>query len=646
MPSAERRLAAIMFTDLVGYTSLSRRNEALALRLLEEHRALVRPILTRGSGKEIKTTGDGFLVEFNSALEAVRCAVEIQRAIHGVNSAGPSRGVVAVRIGIHLGDVVHNDNDVYGDAVNVASRIESLADPGSILISEQVYDVVRNKFEIPITGVGARDLKGIDSLVEVYRVVLPWEAPPANLQEPSDRRRIAVLPMTNISPDPKDEYFADGMTEELISAISKVAGLTVISRTSVMKYRGTQMSVAEIRPQLRVGTVLEGSVRKSGDRVRIGVQLVDAASEGQLWSEVYDRKLEDVFAVQSDIAHKVANSLRVHLLPAEEARVQKTPTNNMEAYTLYLRGRNAWSERTQSALKKAIAYFEDAIRCDSRYALAYSGLADSYLVLENWGFMRPEETWPKVMEYSDKALEIDDSLAEAHIARATIMQAYFWDWDSAEEEFRRAIALNPNYATAHHWYGHGHLEVRGRYDEAIMELEKAQQLDPLSLIIRTNLGDALLIAGKADDAIRKYKDAIGLDPTFSYAHARLGLALASKSFIDEAISEVETALRISEENSENKAILAYVYHEAGRLQEANAILEELEAKQRTTYVSPALIAEVYSAFHETDLAFEWLGKAADARTSTLLMNLREPQFDPVRSDPRYKLLLKRVNLGG
>ena len=644
MPEAERRLAAIMFTDIAGYTSLSQRNETLALQLLEEHRSLLRPFFPRHAGKEIKTIGDAFLVEFASALEAVRCAFEMQQSLHERNAINPPGRKVNLRIEIHLGDVVHNQDDVYGDAVNIASRIESLADPGGICLTEQVYDHVRNKFEFPMVSAGRREVKNVDAPLEVYKVVLPWEERASSVgSENFDRRRIAVLPFANISPDPNDEYFADGMTEELISAISKIPELTVISRTSVMKYKGGGRSIQEIRPELKVGTMLEGSVRKAGMKVRISVQLIDANKEGHLWAENYNRELQDVFEVQSDIAHKVAESLKVRLLARDAERVAKVPTADMEAYTLYLKGRFFWNERTLEGLKKAIRYFEEAIKHDPAYALAYAGLADCYTILENWSFLQPQEAAPKVLEYSKKALEIDDTLAEAHTSMAVVW-ANLWEWGRAESEYKRAIELNPNYATAHQWYGHGVLETLKRYDEAISELKEAQKLDPFSLIIATNLGDALLAAGRVEGAIEQYRSVSEMDPHYAYAHARLGIALAASSAFDEAVAEVEKSWSLSPENVETKAILAYVYFVAGRREAAERILEEMKEIAKTRYVTPALFAEVYSALGKPDQAFEWLDRAAETRSSTLVMNLSEPQFDPLRRDPRFRRLIQRIHL--
>ncbi len=377
--AGERRLAAIMFTDMVGYTSLSQKNEALGLELLQEHRRLLRPLFPKHNGREIKTIGDSFLVEFASALEALRCAFDIQQLLNELDVNRPPEKRILLRVGIHLGDVVHSEKDVQGDAVNVASRIEPLASPGGITITEQVYHQIRNKFEFPFVSLGQQSLKNVHDPVEVYRVVLPWEMQLSN--EPSlEKRRIAVMPFTNISPDPRDEYFADGMTEELISTLSRIGELRVISRTSVMHYKGTSKNLGEIARELRVGSILEGSVRKASDDLRITAQLIDTGNDEHLWSQDYDRKLENVFAIQREIAQSVAEVLKIRLLSGEKKSIEKRPTENTEAYALYLKGRYYWNERVRDSNDKAVRCFEEAVKLDPNYALAYSGLADCYLI--------------------------------------------------------------------------------------------------------------------------------------------------------------------------------------------------------------------------------------------------------------------------
>jgi adenylate cyclase len=523
-----------MFTDLVGYTSLSQKNEALALELLEEHRKLLRLLFPKHYGREIKTMGDAFLVEFASALEALRCAFEIHQVLNELNVNRPPAKRILLRIGIHLGDVVHSKNDVQGDAVNVASRIEPLASPGGISITEQVYLQIRNKFEFPFVSLGQQNLKNVQEPVEVYRVVLPWETQLGDEQS-LEKRRIAVMPFTNISQDPIDEYFADGMTEELISTLSRIRDLRVISRTSVMHYKGTSKNVGEIARELRVGSILEGSVRKASNDLRITAQLIDAGNDEHLWSQDYDRRLENVFAIQKEIAQSVAEALKVRLLSSEKKSIEKKATENTEAYTLYLKGRYYWNERLRDSNDKAVKCFEEAVKLDPNYALAYSGLADCYLIYNDRGWLSPKESIPKGNKYALRAVELDPSLGEAHASLGLALM-HDWRWEEAEREFKKAIELNPSYASAHQWYGI-HLWFAGRYEEGMERTERAHELDPLSLVIEANLCHGLLTLGKRDQATEPVKRVAKLNPGSWQEHfLRCEIQLTDSKF-EEAISE-------------------------------------------------------------------------------------------------------------
>jgi adenylate cyclase len=322
MSQGQRRLAAIMFTDMVGYTALAQKNEPLSLSLLEDQRKLVRSILARHDGREVKTMGDAFLVEFSSALDAVRCAYDIQRAAREFNLAQSEERKLELRVGIHLGDVVESQGDISGDAVNIASRIEQLAEPGGICLTRQVYDQVHNKLELQLSSLGESKLKNVDQTTEVFRVVMPWVSRQEALRGAYDKKRIAVLPFANISRDSADEYFADGMTEEIIATMSRISGLKVIARTSVMGYKGGQKKISEVARELDVGSILEGSVRKVGDRARVTVQLIDSETSEHVWAESYDRDLKDVLAIQSDISTTVAEALRVKLLDKERSVIE------------------------------------------------------------------------------------------------------------------------------------------------------------------------------------------------------------------------------------------------------------------------------------------------------------------------------------
>ncbi len=504
MPEAERRLAAIMFTDMAGHQDVVHQDESLGKHLLDKERSIIRQALSNHGGKDVGgsltageetglkgwITGPGTktremklqssecLVLFEGALDATQCAIEIQRVLGEYNREAPSNKDICVRIGIHVGDVTEKDGEVFGEVVAVASRVAPVTEPEGKYVSEQVYDQVRNKVGLRFVSLGSRELKNVRRPIEVYGVELSRDKDEvADVAE--DSSRVAVLPFANISPDPKDEYFADGMTEEVISTISNISELSVISRTSVMSYKGTSKKVREIGRELEVGSVLEGSVRKAGNRMRITVQLINVRNDRHLWAQSYDTDFDDVFAVQSDIAKQVADALRVRMLPNETRRIEKRPTKSTEAHTLYLKGRYYWNERRKEGLLKAIEYFRKAIEIDPEYALAYSGMADCYSVLGDHRHIPYGEAFSKEKENALRAVQLDESSAEAHTSLASALEQNDYDSEGAEREFKKAIELNPNYATGHHWYGLL-LMGRGRLDESLREALRAQALDPLS----------------------------------------------------------------------------------------------------------------------------------------------------------------------
>jgi len=643
MSGEQRRLAAVMFTDIVGYSSLTQKNERLALELLEEHRKIVRPIITRHNGREIKTMGDAFLIEFGSALEATQCAIDIQKTLPDHNQQSTVERRVHLRIGIHLGDVLQRQSDVLGDAVNIASRIEPLAQPDGICISQQVYDQVRNKIDCSIEDLGPLQLKNIDYPISVYRI-LPSRENSEISQVSLDRKRIAVLPFLNISPDPKDEYFADGLTEELIARLSTISGLKVIARTSMMRFRGTAKSVGEIGKELKSGTVLEGSVRKAANRLRVTAQLIDATTEEHLWVQNYDRQLEDVFAIQTEVAQNVSDALETQLLREEREHIEKKPTGDIGAYTLYLKGRYYWNERSRDALEKAIKYFEEAIRRDPGFALAYAGLADSYIVLVDHGHLPPSEGYPKAKQAATKALELDETLAEAHTSLANILSCQ-WDWLGAEEEFAKALRGNPSYATAHHWYSI-HLGTLGRLDEGIRELKIAEELDPLSPMIHAYAGIVYFCARKYDIALAELDKALELDPNFVPAHANRVDVYLAKSMFEEALAELERVLPFFQPlSTAMRAEVGSVYAIAGRTEEAKRILRECEeasAHERAEDVNHRALAIIHLKLGNKDRALEWLEKAFEARTITPFLVKLSPYFDEITSDPRFDELMKKA----
>lgn len=640
---AERRLAAIMFTDTVGFTGLGQKNEELMMRLLEDQRLLVRPIFSKYRGREVKSTGDGFLVEFSSAQEAVRCALEIQTALRNENMKRTEVRAIKIRIGIHLGDVIHEGNDVAGDAVNVASRIEPLAMPGGVCVTRQVYESVVNKVQAEFVSLGSPSLKNVSSPVEVYQIVgLGTKATGAEAFVPPQRDRIAVLPFANISSDKSDEFFSDGMTEEMIASISRTPGLRVIARTSVMKYKGKEKPISDVGKELGVGSVLEGSVRRSGDKLRITVKLVDTRSEEPRWSQTYDRELSDVFVIQSDIASQVAGVLKAQVLgPSQEI---SKPPSSFEAYVEYLRGRQAWNRRNEEGLRQSIQLFEKALGADRSYAKAYSGLADSFATLALLELAPPNEVYPNARNAVGQALTLDPQLVEAHTSLGLIRFQYDWDWKGAEEEFREAIKINPSYAPAHHFFA-DYLKAMGRFEEALAEIAKAQELDPLNLAINTGVGHVLYLSRQYDRAIEQYRKAVELDPTFMLTHIWFGRPYLEKGMYSEALSELETAVKLSGEGTLALAMLGHGLASAERKEEALKILEKLFERAKTRYVPSYWIAVIYNGFREKNQVVSWLRKAFDERSSWLVWCNVEPRFDWLRNDPEFIALMEAMKLG-
>jgi len=444
---------------------------------------------------------------------------------------------------------------------------------------------------------------------------------------------IAVLPLENLSGDKDQEYFADGMTEALITDLGKISALRVISRTSVMHYKGTAKTLPEIARELNVDAVVEGAMMRSGDRVRITAQLIQAATDKHLWAETYERDLRDVLVLQSEVAQAIAREVQVKLTPQEQARFVRARPVNPEAYEFYLRGLFFWEKRTEEDLKKAIGFFEEAAAIDPGYARAYAGIAYCYPPLAALGYMSFEETATKTRAAAMRALELDDSLAETHTARAAAANLE-WDWPKAESEYKRAIELNPNYATAHFWYGHT-LEGMGRFEEGLREKQRAHELDPLNLTITCGLGIALDITGRPEQAKELYLKALELDSSFPMAHGYLGLFLEEQGRYQEAVAEFGKAGQ--------KDSLGHVYALSGKQREAQEILQELKKLSKRRYVSPFGVAIVYTGLGDKEQAFNGLEKAYQAHDQRLIYLKVDPRLKPLRSAPRFQDLLRRMN---
>ncbi|MDE1853447.1 MAG: adenylate/guanylate cyclase domain-containing protein [Thaumarchaeota archaeon] len=646
MSEGERRLVAIMFTDMVGYTALGQRNESLSLALVEEQRKIIRPILARHNGREVKTMGDAFLVEFSNVVDAVRCAYDIQRGIREFNLSLASEKRIHLRIGIHLGEVVEFQGDLSGDAVNVASRIEALAEGGGVCLTRQVYDHVRNKLDFQLSSLGMKTLKNVDSPVEIFKVEMPWEEATSRAATNLDLKRIAVLPFASMSPDPNDAFFADGITEEVISTLSNISGLHVISRTSVMGFKGATKKLKDIGHELEVGSVLEGSLRKAGNRVRVTAQLISVSNDQHLWAESYDRELDDIFAVQTDIARQVAEALRVRILSSEVDRIGRKPTSSTKAHTMYLTGRFHWNRRDVDSMRKAQEYFRLAVKEDPDFALGYVGLADCHFLLASNFRLDFEENLRQGRVLVARALELEPDLAEAHASRGGILQTNF-EFAEAEKEFKRAIELKPSYASAHQWYSML-LSFQSRWDEAFQEIQLAAELDPLSPIINAVLSDYLLYHQKeGDKALELAKRGLELNPGQPFPHYRAAIKYGEMKMFEEARREMDIALELSRESYPHFKSLADVtiaYFE-GEKPTVRRLLPQLEAHLGGMMgVQAVEIAGFYFWLGDDEKGFEWLERSLAQKELRLAMLRQDERFGTVRNDPRFLDVFSRMGL--
>ena len=455
-------------------------------------------------------------------------------------------------------------------------------------------------------------------------------------------KSVAVLPFDNLSRDPDNAYFTEGIQDEILTRLAKIADLKVISRTSTQHFKSSPDNLPQIAKQLGVANILEGSVQKVAGQVRVNVQLIKAETDAHLWAETYDRQLTDIFRIESEIAKTIADTLQAKLTGSEKRAIAAQPTENSEAHEFYLKGRYFWNKRTANDLKTAITYFQKAIDKDPNYALAYAGLADSYALLPDFGAESPQESFPPARIAAKKALALDDTLAEAHTSFAQVLYSYDLDFDGSTREFRRAIELNPNYATAHHWLGAGPLMNMGRFDEAIAEIKRAIELDPLSLINNSDLGITYYMAHRYDEAIEQQRKTLEMDPGWYYAHWNLGQALEVKGALDAAIEEYQKA-RVLNDDPGVPALLGHAYASSGKKTEALKILGQLKEVSKQRYVSAYSFAIVYLGLGDKEEALRWLQKSYQDRAGTDIGSIKiDPFLDPLRGDPRFEALAAKV----
>jgi adenylate cyclase len=630
-----------MFTDMVAYSALVQADEAGALALLEEHNRRLRPIFSRFGGRVVKTVGDAFLVEFESALDATQCAFAVQQDLHHYNATAPEPKQIQIRIGVHVGDVVPSENDVLGDAVNIASRIEPLAEPGGISLSQQVYDQVQNKLDVAMLRLPPVSLKNIRSPLTVYRVVLPWQgsgvrAEPAGT---TPSHSLAVLPLSNISPDPNDAYFADGLTEELISVLSQLPGLSVIARTSVAQYKSSPKPVAQVGAELGVDSVLEGSVRKAGNRIRVTLQLIDVGTQRHIWAGSYNREIDDVFAVQADVADRTAETLRLTLAKRDAGEEARKPTENREAYELYLRGLVTAGLPAPHGLQLATRYYERATELDPEFTDAYAAWAD-LLVTVSGDYLSVREVMPKARALAARALELDPDSSLAHAALGNIAMQFDHDWPRAETEFRTAIRLNPNNARARRFYGLLLIALE-RFEEAKEEYRNAIRVDPDGQHQR-NLSWAELESGNFDGAIESAREEVARRPSDVNAHVYLGFFYFYAGRRAEARKEAEfPATNAGPVERYDHALLNAM---VGRPDEARQILAATDRGEGDIYTSFSDRAMLRAALGENAVALDLLEKDAREGDGVFWLYYRGAFFDAIRDDPRFVALLQQFRL--
>ena len=696
----QRKLAAIMFTDMVGYSALSQRDDKLAMELLEEHRELLRQIFPRFNGTEIKTIGDAFLVEFNSALEAAQCAIEIQRAIAHRNHDVPAERRIELKIGVHIGDVVHRGGDVYGDGVNIASRIEPLAGAGGICVSMDVERQIRNALEARFERLGSTELKNISVPMDLFRIVLPWETPtPRGSQfarnagegatrlsirssesapkrtrlqnfaifilavilitaallgyqvwrthnRPTPRqseaatgpsipqKSIAVLPLLNESGDAKDEYFSDGLSEELIAALGQIKELKVIGRSSSFRFKERKEEPKTIGEKLGVATLLEGTVRKEGDRVRIVAELINAADGTELWTQTFERELKDIFTVQEQIAAAVAASLKVTLLGADKRSSANAATQNPEAHNAYLLGHYYFQRRNLEDYRKAVGYFDQAIALDPNYALAYAERSEAWTLIGDLSG-QGKTLWPKARGDAERAVAIAPSLAEAHGALGWVR--FFTEWKFAEglSELKRAKELSPANPTVNDLLARVIVYI-GKLDEAEQQAREAVELDPLSTVAQGNLARVFWFRGKLGESDATARKAAELQPAAASSRRWQVLVAVQRGDPETALQEA----KLEPDEGYRRFLLALAQYARGDRAAADAALADLIANGRGQL--DYQIAQIYAIRGETEKVFEWLQIAFDSHDTGMLAILVDPYLRNVRNDPRYKTFVAKM----
>jgi adenylate cyclase len=640
-----RQLAAIMFADMTGYTALMQEDEHNANILRGRQRQALEKFIPGRNGKIIQYFGDGTLSIFGSAIDAVNSAIDIQKELQ-------KEPKVLLRIGLHAGDIVYDNEGVYGDCVNLASRIEGLSVPGAVLISDKVYDEIKNQNEIKTVLLGRFNLKNVKRQVEVYAIANEGLVIPTSAQigvKAGSEKSIAVLPFVNMSADPENEYFSDGISEEILNALTRVEGLQVTARTSSFSFKGKNEDVRQIGIRLGVSTVLEGSVRRAGKKIRISTQLVNTADGYHIWSEVYNSDLEDIFEVQDEISLKIVTRLKENFAGNKKEPIVRPPTENMDAYNLYLKGRYHWNRSNPEDTIKAIKIFEEVIRIDPGFALPYCALSYCYSFLGSTGLMLPAEAYPKAKDYTLKAIELDPNHAESHLSLATIKFFHNWDFDGAEISLNKALSLCLNSShinQVHGWF----LIAKGDFISAIEKMEQAVMLDPLSLPLMSNLADAYSFAGRFTEALAQYDRIIEMDPSYRRGFEGRGMIYLATGENEKAVKDFEQYHKLIGNPLKGLSSLGHAYAAAGYTDKAYECLEKLKQREKA---EPGTILDMdyaflYSGLKDFDRAFYHLNKTYEQRIGIaclgMIFCIRYPMLKELKIDPRFKELTSKMGI--
>lgn len=636
-----RQLAAIMFADIVGYTALMEKDESQAIDFRDRLKSKLEEVVNDHGGRLIQFNGDGALVSFTSTLESVKAATSLQLEMQ-------NPPLVPLRIGIHTGDVLVDGNSIYGDGVNIASRMESFAVPGSVFISSKAYDDIKNQKDVSAVSMGRYLLKNVKEQMEIFAISnAGLKIPDAEVLEGKGeavrRKNILVLPFVNMSNDPEQEYFSDGLTEELISSLSKLHDAKVISRTTSMQYKHTTKDTKTIGKETGADFIMEGSVRKAGNNLRITAQFIDACRDVHLWAQSFRGTLDDIFDIQEDVSSKIVEALRLQLSSEEKNDLQKRYTDDSEAYQLYLQGLFFWKKRNEQGLTLAIKYFEKALEKDPNYALAWAGIADTLSLMGEYTNISRRVLYEKQMEAVHKALNLDPQLAEAHISLAISLMLNDWDWTGAEREFKLGLQLNPKNATGHHWYAEL-LLFTDRPEEAFKEIAIAVELDPVSQGILKDKGIFQYYVGQYDEALKTALTTLELDPGFTPVHRLISLVYTAKGMHEEAIKENKRWGDLTGNKIKTNVALAHILASAGKKDEAKKIIEDAGIENILSSNDYRGVALVYTALGEKEEAFEWLEKSYQHHEESLCSIKIDPKFDVLKDDPRFTDMLKKIGL--